>query len=222
MVFQRYFVIAFFCLVFISNHRVLTKFSTTSVTRVGRIEPIRLFASNKPASIPNVHTRSESVSSVSSFSTLASETSFTQPKPIQTDPIPSTSSSFNGVEIRPNSQSEHRPISESELYTSFDSERQPMIERAKHVRFMESIDLHDASRATHSNGNINPARDGVFARVRGTVLRFAAAAAVGTAIGATGAVITRNFIQNNNNVNEVTSFMPTTEMSEELRIPVKK
>lgn len=185
-------VFTFFSLI-VLNSEVKAAFSTASVARVGRIQPIRLFASGKPVNTPNVHTRSGSVSSVSSFSTLASETSFTQPKPIQTEPILSRASDFNGVELQPISEGELRPISESGYRPMSESELQPMIERARHVSFMETVDLHDASAATHSNGNINPARDGVFARVRSATLRFGIAAVVGTSIGAGGAVIARNY-----------------------------
>lgn len=52
-------------------------------------------------------------------------------------------------------------------------------------------------------GRINPARDGAFARVRSAFLRFGAAAAAGTAIGAGGAVIDQHFIHKvNGNVND--------------------
>lgn len=212
MQFHRFFVFAFCYSVFISNNSVKSGFSTSSIARVGRIEPVRLFASNKPANNPSVHTRSESISSVSTFSSTASET---QPKPIQNEPIQSSSSSFNGVEPRTIPESEPRPISESELQRTFESERQPMIDRAKHVRFMETVDLHDASVGTHSDGHINPAQHGVYARVRSAVLRFGGAVAVGTAVGAGIVTITHHA---NNKMKTTDEITTTTVNPEELNI----
>lgn len=126
----------------IINFRVKAAFSATSVAKVGRMQPIRLFASNKPANNHNGCTQSESVSS---FSSSASETSLTQYKPIESEPIPSTSSGKYGCKIY---------FKEVEL--------QPMVESSKHVSFMKSVDLHEASAGTHSGGNINPAQDGVI------------------------------------------------------------
>lgn len=64
---------------------------------------------------------------------------------------------------------------------------QPMMERTRHNSLHYSLDLHDASRATHSiDGNINPARDGVFARVRDAMLHYASVAGVGVIVGASG------------------------------------
>lgn len=219
MLFQRFFIFAFFYSVFFHKY---VKAPSTSLAIGGKIEPIRLFAANRLVDQPKVDVQSDSVSSISSFSTLQSETSFIQPNPFQNpNPIASTSAAFDGIELRPLSTGAHRPIAEierqSDLRLLFESERQPMIERTENVRFMESVDLGEASQATHTNGNINPTRDGVFARVRSAVLRYGAAAAVGSAIGVGIAEIAEHV----NHVNEkkiIVEVTTTTTNSEETEI----
>lgn len=219
MLFQCCFVRTFFYALFLLNIRVEAPSAQTSIARAGKIEPIRLFASSKPANIGNVHTRSESPSSMSSFSTLTSETSFTQSEPRQNELIRPTTS-FNEVELRTTSTGEHRPLSEGELRQSIESERMPMIERAKHVRFMETVDLHDATIGTNSNGNLNPARDGVFARVRSAILLYGGAAVVGTGIGAGIVTIAHHANGKNDKTVETSTIATAVQTFEDLSIQI--
>lgn len=128
--------------------------------------------------------------SVSSFSSSASETSSKQ-HTIESEPIQSTSTGKR-----------------SKITEMVEEDLQPMIGSPKHVSFMQTVDLCEASIATHSYGNIDPTRDGVFARVRSVVLRFGVAASIGTAVGAGGVVIGRQFIQKN--ISEITLITSTT------------
>lgn len=90
-------------------------------------------------------------------------------------------------------------------------------------RLHTQVDLHDASAVTHNSGNINPARDGVYARVRNAMLRYGAAAAIGSAIGATGIELKKMlYPDNNNNNNNITENITEniTLVSNEINNPL--
>lgn len=67
--------------------------------------------------------------------------------------------------------------------TSVDIQREPLVEKAKAVRFSD-IDLRDVTAATNiEHQHLDPVRDGVLARMRQAMLRNAAPVMVGAAIG---------------------------------------
>lgn len=161
----------------------------SALASIRRNQPIRLPESYKINGVQRTHSRS---GSVSSFSPSQSKHSMREHHTIESEVEPSTSTGKRG---------DVRDFKEVEL--------EPIIESSKHVSFIKSVDLSDASTATHSHGNINPIRDGVFARVRSAVLRFGAAVVVGTAVGAGGAVIDRQFIHTN--ADEMPTVRATTQ-----------
>lgn len=78
--------------------------------------------------------------------------------------------------------------------TSLDIQREPLVEKAKSVRFNPMIDLSEATASTDiDHRNLNPARDGVFSRIRKIMFRNAAPVAVGAAVGgAAGGYVAAN------------------------------
>lgn len=122
----------------------------------------------------------------SSISSSASTAPLTEIKAADSEPIPSTSS-LSGIQIDSTSLKEvdHRQLSE----------------RTRHTSLIESIDLNDPSISTHSDGSINPSRDGVFARVRNTILRYGSAGVIGAAVGVGGFELKKHFFADNNNNN---------------------
>lgn len=104
-------------------------------------------------------------------------------KPSDPQPIPSTS----GVK-RTNSID----LKEAEL--------EPLVEQSKHVRFISTVNLNDVSMQTQSEGGqINPSRDGVFARARNAFVQFGSSVVAGTALGS-GAAVAHSLLKNENNV----------------------
>lgn len=87
---------------------------------------------------------------------------------------------------------------------------EPLVDKTRRVTIDTSINVPEASFATYSDGNINPARDGVFARIRNAMLRHGLSVAIGGAIGAGGIEISRIF-QNNNQTLENPVFNKTQE-----------
>lgn len=78
--------------------------------------------------------------------------------------------------------------------------------------------MNEASTSTrrhYYNGEIEPARDGVFARVRKAFVRFGASAAVEAAIGAGGVVKDQRFIHNKTNVDSPSIFTNTSKQNYE-------
>lgn len=86
-----------------------------------------------------------------------------------------SSSSFHDLDQRP-STSAQREISVSE--------NENLLENTRRVSFTSTVDLADASMPTHNGMNLNPMRDGVFARVQRVIFGKLAPAAAGVAIGA--------------------------------------
>lgn len=134
----------------------------------------------------NIHTKPLSNSRSSSASSL------TEIKATDRQPIPSTSTGKR-IDTASLQEVDHRPL----------------LEKTKHVGFVDLPNLNEASVSTHRNGDINPSRDGVYSRVRSAFLGFGAAVAVGSAIGVGGVVIDRHFIHNNNSATENISVNKT-------------
>lgn len=131
-----------------------------SMAKTRRTQSMRLLTSHKTENNIKTHTQSGSESAGSSLTELRA----------------------------PNSH----PIASTSTGKKFDSttfeevDLTPLVEQARRTGFINSINLNEASSSTHSNGNINPARDGVFARIRSAMLRHGTAGVIGSAIGVGG------------------------------------
>lgn len=66
------------------------------------------------------------------------------------------------------------------------------LNEASHVRNFFDIDLTEADSGTY-NANLDPSKDGVFARVRKILQRYGTFVAIGSAIGVGGSVIHQHF-----------------------------
>lgn len=155
----------------------------------------------------DTHTQSGSPSSSSSSSTTSlTELQATDSQPIRID----SGTSFKDVDLKPSSS---------------------IADRTRHTSLLHSVDLHEASMPTQSiDGRVNPARDGVFARVRNAILRYGTAAAIGSAIGVTvvsGAELKKQlFPDSNNNKNDnitensINTTTTTTIDSKEINNPM--
>lgn len=123
--------------------------------------------------------------------------------------------------LHPEKALENRRHSFSEI------DLQPLVDKPRRVTFDTSINVPEASSATYSDGNINPARDGVFARIRNAMLRNGLSVAIGGAIGAGGIEINRIFFQENNqtienpvfNINETQANTTLRNESEDYIVP---
>lgn len=120
-----------------------------------------------------------STSTVSRSQSMGAHAHAAEFKPLTlTRPVSiSSSSSIHGTEVKPfETVSE---LKEVEL-----REQEHLIENPKQVRFAAQVDLAEASVATDSGVYLEPARDGVFARVRHILTQNAIPVAVGVAAGA--------------------------------------
>lgn len=144
---------------------------TATIVKVRRTQSMRPLTSHKSAN--DIHTLDRS----SFHSSSASDVSITELKHDDPQPFPSTSTLKRGDTIRPQK-----------------ADHSPLIEQPKHVSFVEVSGTQDASVSTHRNGDINPARDGVYARARNALLRFGTAAVVGVVIG--GVVVEEKLLLN--------------------------
>lgn len=169
----------------------------SSAAKTHRIQSKRLLTSRKAGNnLQAQHAQSDASLSASSTSSL------TELKAADSQPIASTS---NGVQI------------DSMSFKEVDLQAPSMVDGIKHIRFIHSIDLSDASRVTQNiDGNINPARDGVFARVRKAMLRYGSAAAIGSAIGVTGVELKKKLLLDNANNVENTTTIDSIEITNPL------
>lgn len=176
----RHFILIFvFCtFVFTNNVQVKGMLSASSITKARRTQSMRPLTFHRTENKLNTRTQSGSLSSISSS---ASTSSLSEHKATDSHPIPSTSS---------RKQIDGTSFKEVDLH--------PLVEKTKQVSFISSVNLNEASVSTHSDGQINPTREGVHARVRSALLRYGSAIAIGTAISAAGVVIDQRFIHNNN------------------------
>lgn len=143
-----------------------------TATLARRTQSMRPLVMRKTDFSLNTQTRSSSITS-------SSADSIVELKSTDSQPFPSTST---GIRISDTG------MREVNLH--------PVVEKARHVgsHHVNLPNLNEASAGTHRNGEINPARDGLYARVKSAFLHFGSAAAVGSAIG--GAVIGERIIQN--------------------------
>lgn len=170
MVRQHLILIFMFCIFFFTTKlQVEGIFSSVKTRRTQSMRPLTYHKTEN-----KLNTRSGSLSSISSASSLSEQK--------VVDPHPIASTSYQ-------KELESKRLKEVDLH--------PLVDETKKVSFNNPIELNEASVSTHSDGRINPARDGVFARVRNTFLSFGSAVAIGSAIGALGAVADQRFIHNN-------------------------
>lgn len=143
----------------------------------------------------------------STFSSTAAKVRRTQSmRVVKTRPVSQSTSSTSSTASH-NVESESKPLaSTSSFQPEIDQQRlqeidlKPMVEEeSKHVRFIGSASLLDPMVGTHSE-HLDPARDGVFARMRNRMLRYGSAAAIGSAIGAGGLAAKEFLFQNNTQV----------------------
>lgn len=122
-----------------------------------------------------------STSAVSRSQSMGALAHATEIKPLaRTRPVSISSSSSSSIR-----ETVVKPIETvSELREVELQEREHLIEKPKHVRFAAEVDLAEASVPTDSGVNLDPVRDGVFARVRRILAQSAAPVAVGIAAGA--------------------------------------
>lgn len=99
----------------------------------------------------------------------------------QHESIASSSSSFSEIKSIKNDESNSH-ASTSEL-REVDLQRDPLVDKTKHVTFGSNVNLREASIQTHSE-RIIPSRDGVRARVHRILFQHAAPVAVGIVAGA--------------------------------------
>lgn len=124
----------------------------------------------------------------------------------------SESSGSSITELR--TAADSQPIASTSARKEIDStsfkevDLHPLVEKAKRTSFINSVDLNEASLSTHSNGNINPGRDGVFSRVRNAMLRYGAAVAIGSVVGVGGFEVKEKLfpVHNNTNITQVNNI----------------
>lgn len=63
-------------------------------------------------------------------------------------------------------------------------ENENLLQNTKRVSFASAVDLGEASQVTNHGENLNPARDGVFARVQRILYEGVAPVGIGLAVGA--------------------------------------
>lgn len=124
---------------------------------------------------------------------------------IEFDPIsPSASTS---QQPKPSPVKSNHSLKEIEL-------RPLMDEETLHFRAASALSLQEASLGTHSGGRINPARDGVKARIRKILQRYAAPVAIGSTIGGVGTYVGTNLIKseskNRTNIHSTQASITTT------------
>lgn len=134
-----------------------------SMAKARRTQSMRPLTSHKIEKNIKTNAEIDSVSSISSSASLA------EMKAADFQPIASTSTGL---------RSDSTSFKEVEL--------QPLAEKSKRTGSVISINLEDASASTHSDGNIDPVRDGVYARIQKAMLRYGAAAGLGSVVGIGG------------------------------------
>lgn len=116
-----------------------------------------------------------------------SSTSSTASRIAETEPMASTSALLQEIDIK------------------------PIVEESKRVRFGSATSLVDPMAVTHSE-NLDPARDGVFARMRNAMVRYGSAAAIGSALGA-GVLAAKQLLSQNNTMQSVVVNTTTQNLS---------
>lgn len=125
---------------------------------------------------------------------ISSSDSVAEIKTTNPQPIPSTSAGSR--------------FSETSIH---EVDLQPLVENGKKVGLARANlpDLHEAAVGTHV-ADINPARDGLYSRVRSAFLQFSSAVVVGSAIGAGGVAIGEHLMHNVSLSNTTTFIANTT------------
>lgn len=100
----------------------------------------------------------------------------------------SSFSTFNEAETEVESKRSTSEFKEIEPRERELLEREPLVEKTRRVvSFSPNVDLSSASLSTHRGAeNLNPTRDGVFARVQRILFPVAIGAAVGATAGGVG------------------------------------
>lgn len=180
-------------LVFVYSYLFIVNFQADGTLSPSTLAKTRRTQSMRPLSTVHrteniLRTQSDTLSAISSSSL---DLSMTGSEIIDSRPIASSSSSARQIDTS--------VLKEVELT--------PLIEKTKRVNFINTPNLHEASVATYSDGNINPARDGVLSRVK-KILQYGSLALAGSAIGAGGVKFAQSLNENKNKKNQ--TFTSTT------------
>lgn len=180
-------------LVFVYSYLFIVNFQADGTLSPSTLAKTRRTQSMRPLSTVHrteniLRTQSDTLSAISSSSL---DLSMTGSEIIDSRPIASSSSSARQIDTT--------VLKEVELA--------PLIEKTKRVNFINTPNLHEASVATYSDGNINPARDGVLSRVK-KILQYGSLALAGSAIGAGGVKFAQSLNENKNKKNQ--TFTSTT------------
>lgn len=109
---------------------------------------------------------------------------------------PSSSSSSSSSAGSHLVESELKPLASTSTFQEIDIK--PIVEeKPRRVRFGSSSSLIDPMAVTQSE-HLDPARDGAFARIRNAMVRYGAAAGIGSVIGAGGFAVKQILFQKNN------------------------
>lgn len=155
---------------------------TATLVKVRRTQSMRPLTSRKTVNDLQSTDRS------GFHSSSASDVSITELKHDDPQPFPSTSTGKRAGVISP-PEIEHKPL----------------VDKATHVNFAEHPNVHETSASTHRNGEIDPTRDGVHARIRNAFTRFGTVAVVVTAIGVGGLAV-QNFSEPLTNFTKVAAL----------------
>lgn len=195
-------VFAFVYIFVAENIQVKGGFSPSSAAKARRTQSMKTLPSHGIEFIPEMEVRSGSISSTASdssmntrigadsqtielSSSLASDSFANKHKTVDSQPIESTSS-----------------VVRSSSLSLAEVESQPLVKKSNRVKINDNpVNLNDASTMTHTNGRINPVRDGVFARARNSVLRNVPSAGVGfvAGVGIARSVASKQLFQGDNN-----------------------
>lgn len=152
---------------------------------------------------PFERAQSESMGSISSFSTFSGGETLSRPE-LRTN-------EFRDVNLHEGEPIE-RGTAERDSFGRERNDRDPLIAESRRVHFAPNVDMSSVSAATHHGmENLNPARDGVFARVRSILFPAAVGVGVGAAVGAGSVVLFDNFNLTKGDTNELTTMGPNDD-----------
>lgn len=153
---------------------------------------------------PVVKTRPTSISSSSSASSTSSIATR------KNEAIASTSASQHEIDLH--------------LHQHHKMDHKPLIEQSKHVRFAGSASSLTDPMAVTQREHLDPTRDGFFARLRNTLIRYGSVTAVGSVLGA-GSLAAKQFLfqSNSTQVNSInttaTQNLNNTTLESNIGIP---
>lgn len=152
----------------------------------------------------------ESMGSISSFSTFSGGETLSRPG-LRTN-------EFRDVNLHEGEPIE-RGTAERDSFGRERNDRDPLIAESRRVHFAPNVDVSSVSVATnHGLENLNPARDGVFARVRNMLYPAAVGVGVGAAVGAGSVILFDNFNLTKGGTNELTTMGPNDDDANGLKI----